>query len=432
MTGSVTTSERLTATEAARALAAGALTSERLVTACLERIGEREETVGAWAHLDADRALVEARQRDREARRGALHGIPVGVKDIIDTHDSPTEYGSPIYKGHRPAADAACVALARRAGAVILGKTVSTEFAFFPPGKTANPHNPEHTPGGSSSGSAAAVADFMVPLAFGSQTAGSVIRPASFCGVVGYKFSYGQASMVGIKPFSPSLDTLGVFTRRVGDVALVRAALVDAPDGLDAPVTPPRIGVCRTPVFDRAEPATVAALEWARDLFSAAGAAVSEVVLPTQFSGLIDAQQTVMAFEAARGLAFERDAHGDMLHPHLRDFLDRARGTGLDDYRRALAASRSCARDLEGILASVDVLLTPSATGEAPRGLQATGDPIFSRIWTLLQVPTVTLPGYRGPRGLPVGVQAVGRFGADDALLGVAAWMERVLCAATS
>src|SRR6266478_6832973 len=235
----------LSARVAAQEIAAGRLAAEALVTACLDRIAARESVVGAWHHLDPDAALAAARQRDAEPPRGPLHGIPIAVKDLIDTAETPTGYGSPIYEGHRPAADAACVALARAAGAVALGKTVTTEFACFTAGKTANPHNPAHTPGGSSSGSAAAVADGMAPLALGTQTAGSVIRPAAYCGVVGYKPSFGLINRAGVKPLADSLDTVGVFARTVEDAAFFAGVLSERPAlrNLRIPSEPPRFGL---------------------------------------------------------------------------------------------------------------------------------------------------------------------------------------------
>ncbi len=243
----MTQPNRRTAIEAAQAIAGGTMTSVELVQACLDRIHAREADIGAWTYLDDEAALAQARACDQRPAQGPLHGVPVGIKDIIDTHDMPTSYGSPIYAGHQSAGDASGVAMLRAAGAVILGKTVTTEFAMFTPGKTANPHNPAHTPGGSSSGSAAAVADAMVPLALGSQTAGSIIRPASYCGVVGYKPTHGNFPIAGIKALAQSLDTLGGFSRSVADLALLRAAMIGAPAALAKLEGPPRIGLYRTP-----------------------------------------------------------------------------------------------------------------------------------------------------------------------------------------
>ena len=257
----------LGATEMARRIAERQLDAATLVGSCLEHIAARESTVGAWTFLDRDEAIAAARRRDAEPPRGPLHGIPIAVKDLIDTADMPTAYGSPIYRGHRPAADAACVALARAAGAVVLGKTVTTEFATFTPGKTANPRNPAHTPGGSSSGSAAAVADGMAPLAFGTQTAGSVIRPAAYCGCVGYKPSFGLINRAGVKPLADSLDTIGILALSVEDAAFFAGVLSERPAlrHLAMPGKAPRFGVYRTPMWDEAEPATAAALDMARE-----------------------------------------------------------------------------------------------------------------------------------------------------------------------
>src|SRR5690242_7902747 len=292
----------LSVRDAAQEIAAGRLTAEALTAACLDRIAAREGVVGAWHYLDRDAALAAAGQRDSEPPRGPLHGIPIAVKDLIDTADMPTAYGSPIYHGHRPAADASCVALARAAGAVVLGKTVTTEFATFFPGKTANPRNLAHTPGGSSSGSAAAVADGMAPLAFGTQTAGSVIRPGAFCGCVAYKPSFGLINRAGVKPLADSLDTIGVFARSAEDAAFFVGVLAERPAlrHLELPQRPPRIGVYRTPVWDQAEPATAAALDAARAALERAGAAVAEIPIAPEHEGLTEAQDTIMWFETVR------------------------------------------------------------------------------------------------------------------------------------
>src|SRR6059058_4948125 len=265
----------LSARAAAQEIAAGRLKAEALTTACLHRIAAREPVVGAWHHLDPEAALAVARHCDASPPSGPLHGIAIAVKDLIDTVDMPTGYGSAIYEGHRPAADAACVALARAAGAIVLGKTVTTEFACFAAGKTANPHDPAHTPGGSSSGSAAAVADFMVPLAIGTQTGGSVIRPAAYCGVVGFKASYSLFPPAGMHPNTESLDTVGIMARSVEDIALFRAALMAIP--YDPPAMPersPRLALCRTPHWDRALPDGKAVLEEAAVRLRAAGAEI--------------------------------------------------------------------------------------------------------------------------------------------------------------
>ena len=416
-------SHTLNAWEAAEAIAAGSLTSEALVRDCLQRIEERDPAIAAWTHLDPQQALAQARDRDRASGSGPLHGVPVGIKDIIDTADMPTTYGSPIYADNQTAWDAACVALLRQAGAVIMGKTVSTEFAMYEPGKTANPHNPAHTPGGSSSGSAAAVASEMVPLALGSQTAGSIVRPASFCGVVGYKPTHSDFSLGGIKLLSQTLDTLGGFARCVQDLALLRAVLMGSPAQLTTPAQPPRIGLCRTPQWPQATAATQEAVETAARRFADAGAQVEEVTLPAEFDGLVEAQTTVQIFEGVRCCAYELTQRRDELSASTQKLLGPGENLSYAEYRSALQLAASCRSALPAVFAAHDVLLVPSAAGEAPAGLGATGNPLFNRMWTLLHTPVISLPGLSGPQGLPVGVQAVAPLGADDHLLAAAAWM---------
>ena len=416
-------SHTLNAWEAAEAIAAGTLTSEALVRDCLQRIEERDPAIAAWTHLDPQRALAQARARDRVSSSRPLHGVPVGIKDIIDTADMPTTYGSPIYADHQTAWDAACVALLRQAGAVIMGKTVSTEFAMYEPGKTANPHNPAHTPGGSSSGSAAAVAAEMVPLALGSQTAGSIVRPASFCGVVGYKPTHSDFSLAGIKLLSQTLDTLGGFARCVQDLALLRGVLVGSPPQLMKLAEPPRIGLCRTPQWSQATPTTQEAVETAARRFADGGARVEAVTLPAEFDGLVEAQTTVQIFEGVRCCAYELTQRRDQLSASTQRLLAPGETLSYAEYRAALQQAETCRAALPAVFAAHDVLLVPSAAGEAPAGLGATGNPLFNRMWTLLHTPVISLPGLSGPQGLPVGVQAVGPLGADDQLLAAAAWM---------
>lgn len=414
---------------AVRAIDAGELRAIELVEACLERIHAREPIVGAWAFVDEDGARAAARACDDGLRRGRLHGVPLGVKDIIDTAEMPTECGSIIYRGRRPAWDAACVALCRRAGAIMLGKTVTTEFAYFAPGKTANPHNAAHTPGGSSSGSAAAVADHMVPAGFGTQTAASIIRPASYCGVVGYKPTYGTFSLAGIKPFAESLDTLGLITRSALDARYLRAVLLDDTFRADAdmPSGAPRVGVCRTAWWSEAEAVTQEAVERAAHQLAADGAQVVDAELPASFARLVDTQKSIMAYESARNYAYEFDAHGEALSQPLRDLIEAGGRVERGAYEAARADARRARHEFDEFMARFDVLITPSAKGEAPPGLNATGDPLFSRLWTLLHVPSMTLPAGSGPRGLPVGVQLIGKMGFDEDLLLWAEWAERRL-----
>jgi Asp-tRNA(Asn)/Glu-tRNA(Gln) amidotransferase A subunit family amidase len=425
----VTDFRSLTVREAARQIADRRLTAEALVAAYLDRIGAREAVVGAWRHLDRERALATARRRDGEAPRGPLHGIPIAVKDLIDTVDMPTAYGSPIYRDHRPAADASCVAVARAAGAVVLGKTVTTEFAAFTPGKTANPRNPAHTPGGSSSGSAAAVADSMAPLAFGTQTAGSVIRPAAYCGCVGYKPSFGLINRAGVKPLADSLDTIGVFARSVEDAAFFAGVLSERPGlrHLAVPSAAPRFGLYRTPMWDEAEPATAAAIDAARAALEHAGAAVAELAIAPEHHGLAEAQNTIMEFEMVQALAYERIEHSAELSPRLAQMLDAGLTIGAAEYDRALARTAEARGALDAFLGPCDAVLVPAAPGVAPQGLGNTGNPIFNRMWTLLGVPCVTLRARWAANGLPTGVQLIGRIRDDPRLMACAAFLERAL-----
>ena len=418
--------ERLTASETVTRLAAGTLTAEALVQACLEQARAGAE-IKAWAWLDPEQALAQARAVDRAGRKGRLGGVPVGVKDIIDTVDMPTEHGSPIYRGNRPFADAACVALIRTAGGVILGKTVTTEFANRHPGPTVHPHNAEHTPGGSSSGSAAAVADFQVPLALGTQTGGSVIRPAAFCGVIGYKPSFGEFSRVGIKMQCHNLDTLGVICRSLEDVALLRGVLlVQEPHRVDRNSATPRIGFCRTPAWEHADGDTHALLERTAAVLSAGGAAVEEVTLKP--ADILDHHRRIFEFEAARNYAYEYDVHGEQVSQALREgLLAPGRALPLAAYIEAIEMAEAFRRNLDDVFTRVDVLLAPSAVGEAPEGLSSTGDPRFNAIWTLAWTPCLTLPAGNGRKGLPLGIQLVGARFRDEALLDAAAWVEAQL-----
>jgi Asp-tRNA(Asn)/Glu-tRNA(Gln) amidotransferase A subunit family amidase len=400
--------------EAVAQLSRREISAEKLVRRCLARIVEREPVVQAWEALDAEAALAEARRIDALRDRPPLCGLPVGIKDLIDTADLPTTYGSSIHRGHQPSRDAECVRRLREAGGIVLGKTVTTEFAVYSPGKTRNPHDPSRTPGGSSSGSAAAVADGMVPAALGSQTAGSVIRPASYCGVIGFKPSFGLLPLEGVHPLAPSLDTLGLFVGGLDDIPLLMSVLAASP----LPIRParPRLGFCRTEAWPHAAPETQAAMEKAAKALGA-----RDLDPGASFAGLIDAQIAIMGAEAAETLGDEPE---ERLSPKLREFL-RAGATVTPD-RRAAAREQAerCRSELDATFENVDALLTPAAVGEAPEGLGATGDPIFCRIWTLLGVPCLSLPVLKGPAGLPVGLQIVGRRGHDAELLAAAAWIE--------
>jgi Asp-tRNA(Asn)/Glu-tRNA(Gln) amidotransferase A subunit family amidase len=413
--------ETLSASEAVRLLERREITAQALVAACLDRIASEEPRVQAWEWLEPERAMEQARAADANPSP-PLYGLPVGVKDIIDTGDLPTACGSPVYRDRRPPRDAVCVAALRSAGGVILGKTVTTEFAVYTPGRTRNPRGLTHTPGGSSSGSAAAVAAQMVPAALGTQTAGSVIRPASFCGVFGFKPTFGRLPLEGVHPLAPSLDTLGVFTRALEDVPLLLAALGLPLD--DAPLSrPPRVGLWRTELWQLATPASQHCAEGAARALAAAGAQVRDVELHVEGGSLAEAQATVMGVEAASTLSHLRTTYAEALSSKLRKFVDEGSATPPARYRAALALAEAGRRRAAEAFLDVDVLLTPSAIGEAPLGLDATGDPAFNRIPTLLGLPCLNVPGAVGPEGLPVGLQLVGRAGGDAALLAVATWV---------
>ncbi|MGB0671614.1 MAG: amidase [Rhodospirillales bacterium] len=436
--------EGLTAIQAARWMAEGRITSEDLVKACLDRIAAHEPVIKAWAHLDGDLALAQARDRDSERRQGRavgpLHGIPVGIKDIIDTNDYPCERGTPLYEGRRPFDDAFLVTRLREAGAVILGKTVTTEMAYFSPGATTNPHDPGRTPGGSSSGSAAAVAAFMTPLSVGTQTNGSMIRPASFCGIYGYKPSHGRISRTGVLQQSPDLESPGVFARTLDDLAVIGDVLIahDPADSVmrlkshpclaatlaeEVPM-PPSFAFVRTPVWNQADESTK---DGCRELCEALGDRVQIVDLPPAFDTMIDHFRTVMEVDVA--VNFEKDygADGGRLSPVLGDLIRHGRATAATDYLKAKQRARDYLEALTDLFADFDAILTPSAPGEAPTGLEATGSPAFCSLWSLTGLPCLNLPLLSGPNGLPVGVQLVGALDDDGRLFRTARWLSAFL-----
>jgi Asp-tRNA(Asn)/Glu-tRNA(Gln) amidotransferase A subunit family amidase len=415
----------LDAWQAARLMAKRELRAVDLLHACLDRIAERNDEVHAFTHLDRAHALVQAHALDKGPVRGLLHGLPIGVKDLFDTIDFPTSYGSPVYGAHRPKVDAAAVALCREAGALVTGKTVTTEFAYFYPGATRNPHELTRTPGGSSSGSAAAVADSMLPLALGTQTAGSIIRPAAYCGVVGYKPSSGRVPRAGIKSLSETLDTPGGFGRSVRDVALLGAVLTGdarlgtSPDESAAP----RIGLCRTPEWAYAEADTQRAWDTATAALTHVAPALADVALPDDLPDLVALQKEVMAFEMCRALSVERLHHRHQLSLQLQAQLDSGSVISGATHAVNLVRTEIARHRIDALFDRFDVLLAPSAAGEAPVGIDATGDPLFCRGWTLLGLPCVHLPFTRGSNGLPVGLQLVGRWGEDHRLLSSAQWI---------
>jgi amidase len=414
----------MTATEIAGAIEGGVTTCEAVVRACLDRIAAREPQVQAWSHLDPAQALAAARAYDRSPKHGPIAGVPFGIKDIIDTADMPTEWGTPIHRGRQAGRDAACVALSRKAGGVALGKTVTTEFANLHAGPTRNPHDPTRTPAGSSSGSAAAVADFMVPIAIGTQTTGSTIRPASFCGVFGYRPTYGEHRMHGVMEASGSLDTLGILARSVEDIALYRDVLLGIPhEPIPDLGRPPRIGLCRSHVWNEIEPATRKLVEDAAVTLARAGAAVTEFELPADFGQLNDAHRTISSFEFARTFTWEIENHWDEISDTLRGgrLKDGLSGT-FDRYIAAKTLAEDCRRQLDAMWDEHDVLLAPAAFGEATVGTFAfVGVPLY-QLWTILHVPALTMPVFKGPNGLPVGAQLLARRHDDRKLFACARW----------
>ena len=412
--------------EAAAALAGRKLSSEELVSDCLERIAARDPDLRAWAFVDPDLALAQARACDAlKAPRGPLHGLPVGVKDVLDTGDMPTEYGSGIYRGHRPVRDSACVAALRAAGAVILGKTRTTEFASPVPVGVRNPLDFARSPGVSSSGSAAAVADFMVPLANGTQTGGSVILPASFCGLVGFKASVDGLDRTGITALKPSLDTLGLFVRSVADLALAQKALTSPGYSSGGADGMPRIGLCRTPYWAEAEPCAQAAVELAAAALAAVGYEVVETDLPPECVGLERAFRVISNFEGKREMADDFRDHIDRMNPWMRETGESDWSEA--DYGEAMRVAAQARAALGELWRRTPVLLTPSTSGEAPTDLVGISVSTFNRLWTLMHGPTITLPVGAGPGGMPVGVQFAAAPGSDARLIAWAAPIHEIV-----
>ena len=430
----------LSAVDAARLIGDGAIGAEQLADACLARVREVDETVQAWQFLDPEHARNQARARDQDRREGRpsgpLHGVPIGLKDIIDTMDMPTEDGTVLHAGRMPAADAAVTERLRAAGAVIMGKTVTTECAYYAPGKTRNPHNPEHTPGGSSSGSAAAVAAGMVPLALGTQTNGSMIRPAAFCGVYGFKPTHGLISRHGILRLSRSLDTVGVFARSIEDIAAACEVLVGGderdPDtrpraripfrevAAQEPPLAPMLAFVKTPLWERTDDDTREAFA---ELVDALGDRVVEVDLPDVALDALEQQRTIMDAEMAAALAAEYDRGREQLSEVLRALLERGREVTAFRYQSALARIPLLNEGFAELFERCDAILTPAAPGTAPKGLEATGDPSFCTLWTLCGMPALSMPLLTGANGLPLGVQLVGQRNDDARLLRTARWL---------
>jgi Asp-tRNA(Asn)/Glu-tRNA(Gln) amidotransferase A subunit family amidase len=433
----------MSARQAAAAIAAGEISSEALVASCLQAIEVLDPQVEAWAFLDPEHALSQAREADRQRRAGMplgpLHGLPVGIKDIFDTRDMPTEDGTSLHAGRTPAYDATAVARLREAGAVILGKTVTTELAVYAPGKTRNPHDPRRTPGGSSSGSAAAVAAGMLPLAIGSQTNGSIIRPASYCGVVGYKPSHGLISRYRVLTLSRRLDHVGVFARSVEDAALLAQQMMGFderdPDtrpmprqdllalATSPPPTPPRLALIKSAAWERADADLVAGFA---ELSEFLGDRVEEIALPEAFDKALAWHRCIMETDLARNLEREFERGGDNLSQVLREMIDRGRRILALDYNRAVEMIPTLNAVLGEILLEYDAIITPAATGEAPLGLESTGSPVFCTPWSLCGAPAISLPLLQGSNNMPIGVQLVSAKGDDGRLLRTANWLAAI------
>jgi Asp-tRNA(Asn)/Glu-tRNA(Gln) amidotransferase A subunit family amidase len=433
----------LSLTEAVADIRDGRIKSAELVADCLKRIEEVDGAIEAWAHLDRDHAMMQAEAADLHRQKGnalgPLHGVPLGVKDIFDTGDYPTEFGSSAWAGRTPRRDATAVARLREAGAVIMGKTVTTEYAYFQPGKTKNPHDPTRTPGGSSSGSAAAVAAYMVPGAIGSQTNGSVIRPAAFCGVVGFKPTHGLISRNGALELSRTLDHVGVFARNVEDAALLAEVMVgfdeDDPDtrpvarppfasvAASKPPLPPRFAFVRSVAWEQAEPAMREAFG---ELTEALGEAATDVDLGERFGSAPDMQRVIMEVEMAHNFRRDYDKFGNQLSDKLRGLIERGREYPAVNYMGAVAGIRQLNDALDGVFDEYDAILTPAALGPAP-AIESTGSPIFCSAWSLLGTPAISLPLMASENGLPIGVQLVGRRGNDARLLRTARWLVNTL-----
>lgn len=399
------------------------LTVTRLCEALLERIAARDQTVAAWSFIDPNLVLSQARKLDAAPNRGPLHGAPIGVKDIIFTADMPTQFNSALYEGFHPRIDAPCVRILRRAGALILGKNDTVEFAVNGRrARTRNPHDPSRTPGGSSSGSAAAVADFQALLSIGTQTGGSVIRPASYCGVFAMKPTWNAVNAEGMKVCSVTMDTLGWYGRSADDLVLlcdVFGVEDDIPHRARS-LSGARIALCRTPVWSQASAATRAAMEAAQARLSRAGAAITELVLDDEFGALTAAHKTIMQSEMRASFLAEHADFGDGLYAEMRSIMPGGARISRSDLVMALDLAARCRMRFDALAADYDAILTPSAPDEAPPGPQDTGAATFNRIWTLLHTPCVNVPGLLGPNHLPIGVTLTGPRFSDRRILSLA------------
>ena len=418
-----------TAFEAAQALQQRTLSARDYVAACLDQIDARESDVRAFAHIAREAALARAKALDTQAIQGGMHGLTIGIKDVFDTFDMPTQGGSRVFEGYQPIQDAAVLATLRRAGAVMLGKTVTTELATFPTNGTRNPLNLEHTPGGSSSGSAAAVAAQMVSFATGTQTMGSTVRPSGYCGVTGYKPSYNLMPRRGVWPNADSCDTVGLVARDVRDVAFFAAEMarypaLRLPEDAIALDQAPVIGLCRTWEWERADAHMHAAFEDCGRALSAAGARVKEIVLPEPYKGMLQAHTNVVHFEMSRGFADILERHADLMRPALLERTRKGLEVSGEQYQAAQRLARQCRQMFDGVLGDCDVLFVPAATGEAPRGQDWSGDTSMNQVWTLMHGPALSVTGGYGPNGLPLAMQVVGRIDDDARTLLGAHWID--------
>jgi amidase len=405
-------------------LRSGDISCEEVARGVLSRIAEREPEVHAWAFVDEEAVLEQARALDRATVRGALHGVPVGIKDVIDTQDMPTQMGSPIYAGYRPRVDAACVALVRAAGALIVGKTVTAEFAGTAPGPTANPLDLRRTPGGSSSGSAAAVADGMVPVALGTQTGGSIHRPASYCGVVGFKPTQSAVNRAGVKAAAERFDTVGIIAQDFDYINAVLRVLTNGAATNDLlPQKPSRAGACRTPFWERAQPETIAAFEVGVNHLREAGVRVSDIYLPVEFATIGEARATINDFQRAHALRSEWQSQPELFSLQLAAVIRRGLNIDFERYAAAIERVRRCRAAFDAAFGNLELLIAPCVDGEAPIGLASTGEHHFQSLWTTIDVPTASLPVYTAPSGMPVSIQLVGRPWKEHELMRQARWL---------
>jgi len=405
-------------------LRSGEVSCEEIARGVLARIAERERDVHAWAYIDAEAVLEQARALDRAPVRGALHGVPIGIKDVIDTQDMPTQMGSPIYAGYQPRVDAACVALVRAAGALIVGKTVTAEFAGTAPGPTANPLDLRRTPGGSSSGSAAAVADSMVPVALGTQTGGSVHRPASYCGVIGFKPTQSAVNRAGVKAAAERFDTVGIIAHDLDYVDAVFRVLTNG--SATSPLQsqqPSRVAACRTSLWERAQPETVAAFEAGVNRLREAGVRVRDIDLPEEFATIGAARATINDFQRAHALRSEWQSQPDLFSPQLAVLVRRGLTIPFEQFAGAIEHVERCRAAFDAAWGDLELLIAPCVDGEAPLGLASTGEHHFQSIWTTIDVPSVSLPMHTAPSGMPVSVQLVARPWREHELLRYARWM---------